>query len=216
MTATVNQFTLTNAEQDLLPTGADVASFAEHGWDLSKRLLSDGEIDTLVEASERFYAGHRDRALPHHPPTLAYWEPAQGAVQRHNDYVHYESADIAKILRKPLIGAVAARLAGAQEIRVFQSTLIYKPPVGDEKTNLVPWHADRHYWQTCTSERMFTAFIPFHDCGEQMGTITMVDGSLVRYNHDSLVRKTADQTPDYADPQYCPVLWRSEQWRSEQ
>ena len=47
----------------------------------------------------------------------------------------------------------------------------------DEPTNRVPWHMDRHYWQTCTSDRMLTAFIPFHDCDERMGTITMVDGS---------------------------------------
>ena len=301
MTTTTNQFALTGAEQDLLPTDADVQWFADHGWYLSKRLLSDGEVDTLADASERFYAGHRDRVLPHHPPTLAYWEPAHGQVQRHNDYVHYESDATAGILRKPLIGAVAARLAGAREIRVFQSTLIYKPPVDGEMTNLVPWHADRHYWQTCTSQRMLTAFIPFHDCGEDMGTITMVDGShrwqevagddstrhfaerdraelqlileqsaalngtevrlvpmviprghmsfhhcltyhgsghnrsgrprraisfhlqdgenrwrpygradgsLVVYNHDWIVRKTSDGTPDYADPVFCPVLWR--------
>jgi len=301
MTTTTNQFALTGAEQDLLPTDADVQWFADHGWYLSKRLLSDGEVDALADASERFYAGHRDRVLPHHPPTLAYWEPAHGQVQRHNDYVHYESDATARILRKPLIGAVAARLAGAREIRVFQSTLIYKPPVDDEVTNLVPWHADRHYWQTCTSQRMLTAFIPFHDCGEDMGTITMVDGShrwqevagddstrhfaerdraelqlileetaalngtevrlvpmviprghmsfhhcltyhgsghnhsgrprraisfhlqdgenrwrpygradgsLVVYNHDWIVRKTSDGTPDYADPVFCPVLWR--------
>jgi hypothetical protein len=303
MTATTNEFTLTGAEQDLLPADDDVQWFAEHGWYLSKRLLSDGEVAALAAASERFYAGHRDRVLPHRPPTLAYWEPSQGPVQRHNDYVHYESSAIAKILRKPLIGAVAARLAGAQEIRVFQSTLIYKPPAAGEETNLVPWHADRHYWQTCTSERMLTAFIPFHDCGEDMGTITMIDGShrwretagddstrhfaqrdraelehilaetaalngtqirpvpmviprghmsfhhcltyhgsghnrsgrprqaislhlqdgenrwrpyekagggLVVYNHDTLVRETAEHTPDYADPVYCPVLWRPE------
>jgi ectoine hydroxylase-related dioxygenase (phytanoyl-CoA dioxygenase family) len=221
-------------------------------------------------------------------------------VQRHNDYIHYESAEIAKILRKPLIGAVAARLAEADTIRVFQATLIYKPSISGETTNLVPWHADRHYWQTCTSERMLTAFIPFHDCGVDMGTITMVDGSnqwrditgddstrhfaqrdrqeldailrqtaqqnsaklsavpmvipkghmsfhhcrtyhgsghnvsgqprraislhlqdgqnrwrpfhradgsQVFYNHDTLVRKTSEGTPDYGDPEYCPVLW---------
>ena len=120
MTTTTNQFALTGAEQDLLPTDADVQWFADHGWYLSKRLLSDGEVDALADASERFYAGHRDRVLPHHPPTLAYWEPAHGQVQRHNDYVHYESDATARILRKPLIGAVAARLAGAREIRVFQ------------------------------------------------------------------------------------------------
>jgi ectoine hydroxylase-related dioxygenase (phytanoyl-CoA dioxygenase family) len=80
-------------------------------------------------------------------------------------------------LTKPLIGAVAARLAGAKLIRVFQSTLIYKPPRPDEQSNIVPWHFDKHYWSTSTSDRMLTAFIPFHDCDEQMGTITMVDRS---------------------------------------
>jgi phytanoyl-CoA dioxygenase PhyH len=171
------EFVLTEAEASLLPTDEDVAWYAEHGWYLSKKLLSDEEIATLVSASERFYGGHRDRVLPHHPPTLAYWEPSRGEVQRHNDYIHYECDAIAAILRKPLIGAVAARLAGTGQIRVWQSTLIYKPPASTEITNLVPWHADRHYWQTCTSDSMLTAFIPFHHCGPDMGTITMVDGS---------------------------------------
>jgi ectoine hydroxylase-related dioxygenase (phytanoyl-CoA dioxygenase family) len=224
-------------------------------------------------------------------------------VQRHNDYVHYEHDGLAKLLRKPLVGAVAARLAQADEIRIFQSTLIFKPPRPEEPTNVVPWHFDRHYWASSTSERMLTAFIPFHDCGEEMGTITMVDGShrwqevgnddstarhfaerdkedlevlltrnaefngtqvtkvpmiipkghmsfhhcrtyhgsganrsprprraislhlqdgdnryrrhtlsdgsLVTYNHDHFVRRTADGAPDYSDPEFCPVLWKS-------
>jgi ectoine hydroxylase-related dioxygenase (phytanoyl-CoA dioxygenase family) len=293
---------LTSQESDLLPTDDDVRWYAEHGWYLSKQLFSDDEADALASASERYYAGHRDRLLAVRPPNLAYWEPSHGAVQRHNDYVHYESQEIASILSKPLIGAVAARLAGASQIRVFQSTLIFKPPVAGEPSNLVPWHADRHYWQTCSSERMLTAFIPFHDCGEEFGTITMVDGShlwqepdgmddstrhfaqrnrdeleslleraakhngtgvhkipmvipkghmsfhhcrvyhgsgpnrsgrprraislhlqdgenrwrpyrrpdgsLLVYNHDVLVSRTSEGTPDYADPEFCPVLWR--------
>lgn len=298
----MNECALAGWEQESLPSDADIRWYAEHGWYMSKRLLSDDEIDALRAASERFYAGHRDRSLPLRPPNLAYWEPSHGQVQRHNDYVHYESDEIGQILRKPLIGAVAARLAQAAQIRVFQSTLIYKPPVAGEITNLVPWHMDRHYWQTCTSERMLTAFIPFHDCGVEMGTITMIDGShrweevagddstrhfaqrdrgeleailqrtaelngtemnavpmiipkghmsfhhcrtyhgsgqnhsneprraislhlqdgenewlrfhrpdgsLLEYNHDTVVRKTSHGTPDYGDPEYCPVLWTS-------
>jgi hypothetical protein len=294
--------TLTDQERDLLPSDTDVEDYGAHGWYLSKQLLSEDEVDRLRVASERFYAGQRDRTLPVRPPNLAYWEPSQGPVQRHNDYIHYESEEIGRILRKPLIGAVAARLAQTPEIRVFQTTLIYKPPVSDEVSNLVPWHADRHYWQTCTSERMLTAFIPFHDCDVEMGTITVVDGShrwreiagddstrhfaqrdrgeleailretarqngtqvtpvpmvipkghmsfhhcrvyhgsghnisgrprraislhlqdrdnqwrpyqrpddtLVVYNHDVVVRKSSQGTPDYSDPVYCPVLWRS-------
>jgi ectoine hydroxylase-related dioxygenase (phytanoyl-CoA dioxygenase family) len=295
-----SQFALTDQEQRLLPTDAEAGEYAARGWYLSGKLLDDDEVDALVEISERYYAGHRDRTLPVRPPKLASWVPAHGPVQRHNDYVHYESQEIAAILRKPLIGAVAARLARAEQIRVFQATLIYKPPASDETTNLVPWHADRHYWQTCTSERMLTAFIPLHDCTVEMGTITMVDGShrwqeipgddstrhfaerdrreldaILRetashngtevstvpmvipkghmsfhhcrtyhgsghnrsgqprraislhlqdgenqwreylrpdgtrlvYNHDVVVRKTAEGTPDYSDPEYCPVLW---------
>lgn len=299
---TTSPFILTEAELDLLPTDEEVAEYRQHGWYMSRKLFSDDEIDTLVRASDEFYAGTRDRELPTRPPNLAYWEPSHGQVQRHNDYVHYESDDIASVLRKPILGAVAARLAGTAQIRVFQSTMIYKPPNPGEITNLVPWHADRHYWQTCTSERMLTAFIPFHDCTELMGTITMIDGShlwkeipgddstrhfaqrdrdeleellhrtaefngaqvtaipmviprghmsfhhckiyhgsghnrgamprraisfhlqdgenqwraydkadgtRVVYNNDVLVRRTPAGTPDYADPDYCPVIWQS-------
>lgn len=290
-------------EEDLLPSEADVRSYEEHGWYLSKKLFTDDEVDALVAASEAFYAGARSRRLGARPSTLAYWEPSHGPVQRHNDYIHYESDEIAAILRKPIVGAVAARLARAEEIRVFQATLIYKPPRPDEPSNLVPWHFDRHYWQTCTSDNMLTAFIPFHDCGEEMGTITMVDGSHrwkeigggdstsrhfahrdpaeldellrenaryngaemrtvpmvipkghmsfhhcrtyhgsgtnrsgqprraislhlqdganryrrhllsdgtpVTYNHEHFVRRTPEGTPDYSDPDFCPVLYPS-------
>jgi hypothetical protein len=296
-------FTLTDAERALLPSDEDVDCYAEHGWYLSKKLFTDDEVDTLLAASERFYAGERSRRLPERPPTLAYWEPSDGPVQRHNDYIHYEAGEIGAILRKPVLGAVAARLAEAREIRVFQSTLIYKPPSPDEPTNLVPWHFDKHYWQTCTSDTMLTAFFPFHDCGEEMGTITMIDGShqwkeiggddsttrhfahrsnaeleelleqnaefnnadvvkvpmvipkghvsfhhcrtyhgsganradrprravslhlqdggnryrrftrsdggAVVYNHDHFVRRTPAGEPDYADPGFCPPIWRA-------
>jgi len=297
------EFTLSEAERAQLPSDEDVAHYLEHGWYLSKRLFTDAEVDTLVDASEAFYAGERSRRLPARPPTLAYWEPSKGTVQRHNDYIHYESDAIRAILCKPVIGAVAARLAQADAIRLFQSTLIYKPPVASEPSNLVPWHFDKHYWQTSTSERMLTAFVPMHDCDEQMGTITMIDGSNtwkeiggndstarhfahrskeeleqllrdnaafnnapvvrvpmiipkghmsfhhcrtyhgsgpnrspiprraislhlqdganeyqsftlsdgtpVRYNHDHVVRRTEAGTPDYADPQFCPLIWRA-------
>jgi hypothetical protein len=296
-------FTLTEAERSLLPSESDVEFYAEHGWYLSKKLFTDGEVDELVAASERYYTGERDRHLPLRPPRLAYWDPSKGDVQRHNDYVHYEHDGLAKVLRKPLLGAVAAALACADEIRVFQSTLIYKPPIAAEPSNIVPWHFDKHYWSPSTSDKMLTAFIPLHDCDEQMGTITMIDrshqwreigsddsmtrhfaerqgselervlaenaayndaevvkvpmiipkghvsfhhcrtyhgsasnqsgrprravsfhlqdgdncyrpfvlstGEVLAYNHDVLVRRLPDGRPDYADPEFCPVVWRN-------
>ena len=66
-----------------------------------------------MAASDRFYDGERDRELPVRPPKLADWDPSKGDVQRHNDYVHYTHDGLGALLRKPLIGAVAARLAQA-------------------------------------------------------------------------------------------------------
>jgi Phytanoyl-CoA dioxygenase (PhyH) len=172
------RFELTAAETELLPSAEDVLTYQEHGWYLSKKLFTDDEVDALLEATEKFYGGYRDKLLPAHPKTLAYWTPEMGdGVLRHNDYIHYEVDAIRDIVTKPLLGAVAALLAGASVIRLFQTTLIYKPPFPDDTTNEVPWHFDRNYWATCTSERMLTAFLPLHYCDERIGTIAMVDGS---------------------------------------
>lgn len=294
-------FGLTPAERELLPSDDDVQFYQRHGWYLSQKILTDEEVDSMHAAADRFYGGHRDRTLPTRPPRLAYWEPSHGDVHRHNDYIFYEDDTIRGVLSKPLIAATAARLAQADVIRLWNSTLIHKPSGADDDGNVVPWHFDRHYWQTCTSDRMLTAFIPFHDCGEDMGTITMVDGShtwqevggdetttrhfaerdkreldqmlrdnasynhadvvktpmiipkghmsfhhcrtyhgsghnmsgrsrraisfhlqdgdnrwrpfqlpsgdLLVYNNDVLVRKDERGNPDYADPEFCPVLW---------
>ncbi|WP_405387463.1 phytanoyl-CoA dioxygenase family protein [Streptomyces sp. NBC_01102] len=294
-------FELADDDRALLPDDSDIAFYIEHGWWLSPKLLTDDEVDTLREASERFYAGNRDRHLPRRPKRLSYWVPEMGDIQRHNDYIHYEDDTIGAILRKPLIGAVAARLAEADAIRIFQATLIYKPPRQEEESNVVPWHFDRDYWATSTSDAMLTAFVPLHDCNVEMGTIAMIDGShrwkeldrgaitarhfaeirreadaalhataeyngaavkkvpveipkghmsfhhcrvyhgsgsnrssqprraislhlqdsaneyrewnladgsTAEYNHDVLVRRTADGRPDYADPEFCPTIWR--------
>ena len=34
-------------------------------------------------------------------------------------------------------------------------------------------------------------------------------GEVLTYNHDVLVRRLPDTRPDYGDPEFCPVLWRS-------
>ncbi|MEU6172339.1 phytanoyl-CoA dioxygenase family protein [Streptantibioticus parmotrematis] len=301
---TESAFRLSEEDRALLPSDEEVAFYQEHGWYLSKKLLTDEEVDALDAAADRFYAGHRDRTLPVRPPRLAYWEPSRGDVHRHNDYIFYEDDTVRRILSKPLIGAVAARIAETGQIRLWNSTLIHKPPRPEDEGNIVPWHFDRHYWQTCTSDEMLTAFVPFHHCDEELGTITMVDGShrwkeiggndattrhfaerdrseldemleenaafnnetvrkvpvvipkghisfhhcrtyhgsglnrgtrprraisfhlqdqanqwrpfristgeQVVYNNDVLVRKTADGHPDYADPDFCPVLWQEQ------
>lgn len=177
MVSYMRQVRLSAAENAILPSREDVAHYRAHGWYISEPLFTEEEIDRVHDASERFYAGHRDRRLPRRLPSSAYWTPMDGDVQRHNDYICYESEEIFRILCKPLIGAVAARLAGTPLVRLWSSTLIYKPARVDEPSNIVPWHTDRHHWQSCTSDDLLTAFVPLHDCDEDSGTLTVIDAS---------------------------------------
>lgn len=170
-------FQLSADEERLLPSAADVAFYREHGWYLSPPLFGPAELAAGIAASERFYRGERDRTVPRKPPRSAYWEAHHGDVQRHNDYIVYESDALREIFCKPLLAAVAARLVGTPQVRLWSSTLIYKPPRRDERSNVVPWHTDRHHWPTCTSDDLVTAFIPLHDCGEEDGTLTVLDRS---------------------------------------
>lgn len=171
----MQNFTLTDAQMALLPTDADIAFYQEHGYYLSQQIFSDEEIDAALRGSERFYAGEieePDAPIPDNfRPTGTY-----SGLRKH-DYASFFNRDLAHLTRSPLLGAVAARLTGSPEIRLWHDQLLYKPVDDPEKKSNVGWHTDRGYWKTCTSPHMVTAWIPFHDCDAAMGTITMIDGS---------------------------------------
>ncbi|WP_369228649.1 phytanoyl-CoA dioxygenase family protein (plasmid) [Streptomyces sp. R39] len=165
---------------DILPDAAEISFYREHGWYASRKIFTEGEIEAASEAVHAFYDGHRDRPLP---PQLKLepfqnWTPGMDSGRlRSNDHIVMQSDVIREFALKPLVGEVAGILAQTDEVRLFNSSLVYKPPTNAEVSAQVGWHVDRAYWQTCTSEKMLTAWIPLHDCDENMGTITMVDGS---------------------------------------
>ncbi|GLV55098.1 hypothetical protein KDH_19450 [Dictyobacter sp. S3.2.2.5] len=164
---------LTEEELLLLPTDEEVAFYRTHGYYKSRKLFTDAEIDAAIAGSERYYAGERDFPLP---AEVRGWRPEHGNVLRKNDYASLQNRELSGLVRKPLLAAVAARLCGAP-IRLWHDQLLYKPTSNPDKAVNVGWHTDRGYWKTCSSENMLTAWIPFHDCDERMGTITMIDQS---------------------------------------
>jgi hypothetical protein len=166
---------LTPRQRACLPSDEDVAFYQEHGWYISKVLFTEEELDDALYGVERHYAGERDAPLL----ITGYlnWTAEDGDVLRLNDYVSLQNDQLRDLVWSPVLGAVAARLAQSPRLRLFHDQLVYKPPGGEEKKAAVGWHSDRAYWDTCTSDHMLTAWIPFHDCDERMGTITMIDGS---------------------------------------
>jgi ectoine hydroxylase-related dioxygenase (phytanoyl-CoA dioxygenase family) len=171
---------LTEREKALLPSDADVAFYREHGYYVSQPIFSDAELDAAIEAQERFYAG--GYPMPMHPallPRLLTARPTEftpGAIRKF-DYRSYFVPELAVIARKPLLGAIAARLAGTPAVRLWHDQLLYKPPQDPAVGSNVGWHTDRGYWQVATSDNLITAWVPFHACDETIGTITMIDGS---------------------------------------
>ena len=169
--------TLTPEQAALLPTDDEVRAYRERGFYLSRPLFTDEEVDAARRGSERFYA--RDLDEPPFPMPDR-WRPTgeYGAGLRKHDYASFFSQGLSALVRHPLLAAVADRLAGTPQVRLWHDQLLFKPTENfDTKAN-VGWHTDRGYWKTCSSPNMLTAWIPFHDCDEQQGTITMIDGSL--------------------------------------
>lgn len=167
---------LSSNQLALLPTDEDVAHFRETGYYVSKTLFTEDEIDGFLAASERFYRVDLDEPAVPVPvrfrPTGSY-----GAGLRKHDQSSMFSRGLRTLVTNPILGAIAAQLVGTPSIRLWHDQLLYKPMDLPDKKSNVGWHTDRGYWKTCTSSSMVTAWVPFHECTEENGTITMVEGS---------------------------------------
>jgi ectoine hydroxylase-related dioxygenase (phytanoyl-CoA dioxygenase family) len=168
--------TLTQNQLALLPSDEDVAEFKRAGYYVSKTLFSEAEINGFLAASERFYSAEVDEPVVPVPdrfrPTGNY-----GQGLRKHDQSSMFSKGLRELVTHPILGAIASRLVGAPSIRLWHDQLLYKPMDTPGKQSNVGWHTDRGYWKTCTSANMVTAWVPFQECTEENGTITMVDGS---------------------------------------
>ena len=158
------------------PTSEDVAHFEEYGWVTSPQLIPEELLDEAVEATEAYYLGERDHQLPIQGGFLD-WRPEHGEGLRLNDYVSLQSETFLKLISWPDIGRAAAALIGAEKVRLFHDQLITKPPVSSGINTTIGWHTDKSYWQTCSSKRMLTAWIPLQDSPEDSGPLAVVDGS---------------------------------------
>jgi hypothetical protein len=176
--AAASRFRLSAAQRALLPSAVDLAFYREHGWWISPVLFTAGELAAAQDSADHYYAGERDQPWPGQVEMDCGWKPEHGPGLRKNDYATLQMNGLAAVMRKPLLGATAAILAEADSVRLWHDQLLYKPgDPAEARQDHVGWHTDRGYWRVCSSDRMLTAWIPFHDCPEEMGTITMIDGS---------------------------------------
>jgi ectoine hydroxylase-related dioxygenase (phytanoyl-CoA dioxygenase family) len=67
---------------------------------------------------------------------------------------------------------IAARLVGAQGIRLFHDQALFKEGSG----GFTPWHQDQYYWPLDTHQTI-TMWMPLIDVTPDMGPMTFVSGS---------------------------------------
>ncbi|MEV0343858.1 phytanoyl-CoA dioxygenase family protein [Nocardia sp. NPDC050713] len=167
-------FELAPGEQEFLPSDDDVEFYQQHGWFVTPRLFTDEAVDAASAALADHHRGERDRVLPITLDEMDDWVEGSAHQIRFNDHVALTSGRLGSFMLQPIIGAIAARLAQTSRVRLWLSSLIYKPP-HTEVT--LEWHADRVHWHTCTSTKMLSAWIALQDCDEDMGPVVMIDGS---------------------------------------
>jgi ectoine hydroxylase-related dioxygenase (phytanoyl-CoA dioxygenase family) len=179
----------------LLPSDENVAFYRRHGYYISPKIFDEDELDDFVYSMERYYSGERDYRLPSAVKAFEGWRPEDGDVLRVNDYVSLQSEGLSSLVRHPMIAATAARLSGSRTIRLWHDQMIYKPSDPEGVRTGIGWHTDRAYWQTCSSDDMLTAWIPFHDCSEEMGTLMVIDGSHV-WPEQSILKRFHNSAPE--------------------
>lgn len=169
---------LTQEQQALLPSEEDVCFYEEHGWYISPPVITEAAIDMAIAGSQAFYRGEKDADLPF-DSGYSNWQPTDGDIIRNNEFVSLQKKELKQLALQPIIGAIAARLARTNEIRILDDQLVYKPPAKTEVqvNTTVGWHSDRAYWATCSSDQLLTAWIPFHDCEEERGPLVVLDKS---------------------------------------
>jgi hypothetical protein len=168
---------LTDDERALLPSEEDVAYFRQHGYWVTGPIFTPEEIEDARYGIERFYAGECDFPLTAHVRRMTGWKSGDPDVQRTNDYVSLLVREVNDFVAKPIVGAIAAHLVGTPTIRLWHDQLIIKNPTTDPGQSGIGWHTDKAYWQTCSSDRMITAWIPLHDTTMQLGPLLVVGGS---------------------------------------
>lgn len=160
---------------ELLPNKDDVQFWERNGYWKSKKLFDIAFLEELKNAMYRVWAAEFETGgEPYGGP----WRLDQNfRAIRKMDNSHWTNNTIRRLATSSLIGAVAAKLTGENQVKLWHDQLLYKPgnPHGDGGGN-VGWHQDHNYWQ-CTSQDLFTAWVAFDDVPVEKGCMQVVPGS---------------------------------------
>jgi ectoine hydroxylase-related dioxygenase (phytanoyl-CoA dioxygenase family) len=150
------------------------ATYEADGCYVAPRLFDADAVERFRAAMARVVAGEQrgDR-----PPTLRMPSRPGPTDLVKVDNAWWADPDLAALATDAQIGAIAAALLGADQVRLWQDQLLHKPP-GDAATTTIGWHQDWASWDTVASHPAFvTAWVALDDVDDANGALQVLPGS---------------------------------------
>jgi len=144
-----------------------VRAFERDGFVVAPGLLAPGEIEHFAPLVDAAVAG---RTAGDTRPTFERSRYEQSFLQCIN--LWEDHPEIRGLTFHPRIARTAARLLGAERVRLWHDQALYKEAGGRETDP----HQDLPYWPMHET-RALTAWIPFDDVGAVNGPLSFVPGS---------------------------------------
>jgi Phytanoyl-CoA dioxygenase (PhyH) len=156
-------------------TAQDVDFYQRNGYWISPKLFSDEEVEQVRVHHAKVIAGDYETGQAPFDRNIPPNSPIDRLVKIDNS--HWSDSTISRLVTHPLLGAIAARLAGVSGIRLWHDQLLHKPPQSETQIGAVGWHQDYHYWQCAAQTDLLTAWIALVDVDERNGCMEVVPES---------------------------------------
>lgn len=158
----------------MAPSSKDVSFFEKNGYWIAPKLFDDELIEQARDHLERL----RRRDYEKGEDPLSNYRPSgddvHGLLKIDNGW--WADRVMEHIATSPILGEIATKLLGVEEIYLWHDQVLYKPGNSQAAGN-VGWHQDKGYWASASGTDMVTAWVAFDDVDEENGCMRFVPGS---------------------------------------
>jgi hypothetical protein len=144
---------------------ADVASYQKNGHILLRGVCDEAEIAQVAPLIEGAALKEKTESRPLEERDTY----GKAFLQMENLWVRHP--EVRPYVLAQRFGEVAARLMGANGVRIYHDQALFKEPGGGP----TPWHQDQVYWPL-DSEKTITMWMPLIDIGDDQ-SMTFASGS---------------------------------------
>ncbi len=180
-------------------TADQIHQFREQGFVVLESLLSPAELEewrSVVEGAVSNRLQNNDGINNQQEGSDEYYKAIFTQALRLAD----TDPDVARLVRDPRLGELAARLMGVNGARIWHDQALIKPPYG----NQTAWHRDTPYWAVHTSNTV-NMWFALDDATLENGCLWYLPGTHKSENYNLVPIKSSMQDIFKAFPEYRTI-----------